>query len=51
MKHLGGSEKRAVELAESYHVITVDSEKERVAAEVIEFVERFRAAPQKHAAG
>src|SRR5208282_6078509 len=38
MKHLGGSEKRAVELDESYHVITVDSEKERVAVEVIEFV-------------
>src|ERR1019366_7219228 len=38
-------------LEESYHVITVDSEKERVAGEVIEFVERFRAAPQKRAAG
>jgi carboxylesterase len=50
MNHLGGSEKRAVELEESYHVITVDSEKERVAAEVIEFVERFRVAPQKRAA-
>lgn len=51
MKHLGGAEKRAVELEESYHVITVDSEKERVAAEVSEFVERFRVAPQKRAAG
>ncbi len=51
MKHLGGAEKRAVELEESYHVITVDSEKERVAAEVIEFVERFRRAPQKRVAG
>jgi hypothetical protein len=29
----------------------VDSEKERVAGEVIEFVERFRVAPQKRAAG
>jgi hypothetical protein len=31
-------------------VITVDSEKERVASEVIDFVERFRVAPQKRAA-
>jgi carboxylesterase len=51
MKHLGSPEKRAVELEESYHVITVDSEKERVAGEVAEFVERFRVAPQKLAAG
>ncbi|MGH7922959.1 MAG: alpha/beta hydrolase, partial [Candidatus Binatus sp.] len=51
MKHLGSPEKRAVELEESYHVITVDSEKERVAGEVADFVERFRVAPQKRAAG
>jgi carboxylesterase len=51
MKHLGSPEKRAVELDESYHVITVDSEKESVANEVIEFVERFRVAPEKRAAG
>jgi len=51
MRGLGSREKRAVELDESYHVITVDSEKERVAGEVIEFVERFRVAPQKRAAG
>ncbi len=51
MKHLGSPEKRAVELEESYHVITVDSEKESVANEVIEFVERFRVAPEKRAAG
>ncbi len=51
MKHLGSPEKRAIELEESYHVITVDSEKESVANEVIEFVERFRVAPQKRAAG
>jgi carboxylesterase len=51
MKHLGSAEKRAIELDESYHVITVDTEKERVAAEVAEFVERFRIAPQKRAAG
>jgi len=51
MKHLGSPEKRAVELEESYHVITVDSEKQRVVDEVSEFVERFRVAPQKRAAG
>ena len=51
MKHLGSAEKRAVELEESYHVITVDSEKERVVDEVAEFVERFRVEPQKRAAG
>ncbi len=51
MKHLGSAEKRAVELDESYHVITVDSEKERVVDEVAGFVERFRVAPQKRAAG
>jgi carboxylesterase len=51
MKHLGSAEKRAVELDESYHVITVDSEKERLVDEVGEFVERFRVAPQRHAVG
>ena len=51
MNHLASPEKRAVELEESYHVITVDSEKDRVASEVIDFVERFRVAPEKRAAG
>jgi carboxylesterase len=51
MKHLGSPEKRAVELEESYHVITVDSEKQRVVDEVGEFVERFRVTPQKQAVG
>ena len=51
MKHLGSAEKRAIELEQSYHVITVDSEKERVASEVAEFVERFRIAPQRRATG
>jgi len=51
MKHLGSAEKRAVELEESYHVITVDSEKERVAAEIGEFIEQFRASPQRRAGG
>jgi len=51
MKHLGSAEKRAIELDDSFHVITVDGEKERVVSEVAEFVERFRVAPQKRAAG
>ncbi len=51
MRHLGSSEKRAIELEESYHIITVDGEKERVAGEVAGFVEQFRVAPQKRAAG
>ena len=34
MKHLGSVEKRAVELEDSYHVITVDSDKERIVDEV-----------------
>jgi carboxylesterase len=50
-KHLRSAEKRAIELDESYHVITVDSDKERVVSEVAEFVERFRVTPQKRAAG
>jgi carboxylesterase len=40
--HLGSPEKRVVELENSYHVITVDTDKDRVAAEVIGFVEQFR---------
>ena len=44
MSHLGAQEKRAVTLDESYHVITVDSEKDRVAEEVIEFALQFRRA-------
>jgi carboxylesterase len=49
MKHAGSAQKRAVILDESFHVITVDSEKERVAAEVGGFVEQFRAHPQQRA--
>jgi carboxylesterase len=49
MKHAGSAQKRAVMLEESFHVITVDSEKERVADEVGGFVEQFRAHPQQRA--
>jgi carboxylesterase len=44
MSHLGSQEKRAVTLEESYHVITVDSEKDRVASEVTAFAMQFRRA-------
>ena len=42
MSRLGSAQKRAVILEESFHVITVDSEKERVASEVIDFVSALR---------
>ncbi len=41
MNHLGSAEKRAVSLEESYHVLPVDSEKERVAQEILEFLAQF----------
>ncbi len=51
MSQIGSARKRLVELHESYHVITVDTDKERVAAEVLEFVEQFRASsPQRASA-
>jgi len=51
MKHLGSAEKRRVILEESYHVITVDSEKEQVAAEILAFAEQFRKQPSSRATG
>src|ERR1700749_4460157 len=42
MSHLGSQEKRAITLEESYHVITVDSEKDRIASEVTAFAMQFR---------
>lgn len=51
MKHLGSSEKRCVVLDESYHVITVDTEKEQVAAEVLNFAAQFRQQAPKVASG
>ncbi|HZO80926.1 MAG TPA: alpha/beta fold hydrolase [Candidatus Binataceae bacterium] len=42
LAHLGSLQKRAIYLDKSFHVITVDSEKERVAAEVVEFAASFR---------
>jgi carboxylesterase len=49
MTRLGGAHK-LVELQESYHVITVDTDRERVASEVIEFVGQFRATSPQRAA-
>lgn len=42
MNRAGSAYKRAVVLEESFHVITVDSEKERVAQEAADFVGQFR---------
>jgi carboxylesterase len=49
MKNLGSTDKRAVRLDQSFHVITVDSERDQVVAEVLEFAERFRAVCQRAA--
>ncbi|MHB8380766.1 MAG: alpha/beta hydrolase [Candidatus Binataceae bacterium] len=51
MKHLGSAEKRCVVLEESYHVITVDTEKEQVADEVLNFAAQFRRQTPKAASG
>ncbi|HXZ87619.1 MAG TPA: alpha/beta hydrolase, partial [Candidatus Binataceae bacterium] len=42
MSRLGSANKRAIVLEESFHVITVDSEKQRVAQEAADFVGLFR---------
>jgi len=42
MDRLGSAHKRLIALEESYHVVTVDSEKDRVAQETVEFVSQFR---------
>jgi carboxylesterase len=51
MRHLGSAQKRAVIFEQSFHVITVDSEKERVASEVTDFVSQFRAPHRLSASG
>jgi carboxylesterase len=43
MGHLGSAQKRTVMLEQSYHVITVDSDKDRVVSEVLAFANQFRA--------
>jgi carboxylesterase len=42
MGNLGCEDKRLIALDESFHVITVDSERERVAQETLEFILPFR---------
>ena len=49
MQLLGSAQKRAVMLEESYHVITVDSDKDRIAAEVLAFANQFRSAHSRTA--
>jgi carboxylesterase len=50
LEHLGSEDKHATILEESYHVITVDNEKDRVASETIAFASRFRAASRNRTA-
>jgi carboxylesterase len=45
MNRLGSADKRLVALDESFHVITVDSERERVAQETLDFILPFRRVP------
>jgi carboxylesterase len=42
MNHLGCADKRLLSLDESFHVITVDSERDRVAQETLDFIMPFR---------
>jgi carboxylesterase len=42
MSRLGSPEKRLVTLEESFHVISVDSERERIAQETLDFISQFR---------
>jgi carboxylesterase len=51
MEHLGSAQKRAIILEQSFHVITVDVEKDRVASEAIDFVNQFRTPQRRTAAG
>lgn len=51
MGNLGSQQKRLVALEESFHVVTVDSEKARVAREVVEFITPFRAGAAARSAG
>jgi carboxylesterase len=50
MKALGTNQKRLITLEESFHVITVDSEKDKVAAALIDFALEFRPAATRRAA-
>jgi carboxylesterase len=48
-RRLGSERQRLVALEQSFHVITVDTEKARVADEVLAFVDQFRVAPRRTA--
>jgi carboxylesterase len=50
-KRLGSVQRREVVLEDSYHIITVDNEKQQVAAEVRTFVEQFRVQRKQRAFG
>jgi carboxylesterase len=42
MRHVASAHQRAVVLEQSFHVITVDSDKDRIVSEVLDFANRFR---------
>ncbi|MGH7933817.1 MAG: alpha/beta hydrolase [Candidatus Binataceae bacterium] len=50
MAHLGSAHKRAIALEESFHVITVDMERDRVADETLGFMSQFRRVEEPHRA-
>ena len=41
IEHIGSSDKRLVELVDSYHMITIDKEKNKVVSESLEFLKRL----------
>jgi len=51
MGHLGSTDKRALALEESFHVITVDSERDKVARETLDFAAQFSRATAVSALG
>jgi carboxylesterase len=51
MQHLGSAQKRAVMLEQSFHVITVDSDRDRVVSEVLGFANQFREPHRRSANG
>jgi carboxylesterase len=49
MERLGTAQKRAVILDQSFHVITVDSDKDRIVSEVLGFANQFRSSHPRSA--
>jgi len=47
MANLGSAQKRSIILEDSFHIVSVDIEKARVADEVLSFVAQLRSDPEK----